>query len=141
MSRRVKSDKSSTKIWLSVTPLVDALVNHNLISTGDTLSIYFNEYSSKTKYPNTWYIKPYAFKVEDKKINMMDILHWFPRFTYLNLTKTQTVNPDIIKHNNEIWKITINTISKQFIGSDGKTHKYYPTNMIHTPCNQLNPPI
>ena len=97
MSSSVRKQPVS-KLWLSVTPLIDGLVNHGFLSIGDTLTIHFNGYSTKTNYPNAWYIKPFAFWVEAKdiKINRLDIIHIFPRFTYLNLTKTQTVNPEII---------------------------------------------
>ena len=54
----------------------------------------------------------------------------FPGFKYLNLTKTVTVNPEIIERDPEReYKIIINTAGKEFIGNDGKSHRCFTMRM------------
>ena len=130
---------SPRKRWLSLTPLINGLVEQEMLSTGDTLTIYFTEYGTKTNHPNTWYIKPYKFGIDNEfeEIPIIELRRIFPGFTYLNLTKTLSVNPEIIQdyeyeHGddiNRVWIVEIDTNGNEFIGNDGNTYKYYDISM------------
>ena len=143
------------KKWLSVTPLIDGLTEHEMINIGDTLTIYFKEYGTKTNYPQTWYIKPIAIKIENEAfiqeythiIKPKDIQHIFPGFTYLNLTKSESVNPDRIDsvrdssvrsdNDNQIWRVIIENDHNEFT-KDGKTYRYFEIDMYSVPHKKLH---
>ena len=135
---------NARKRWLSVTSLIDGLVSREIVYSGDTLTIYFSEYGTKTKYPDrSWYIKPILLKGEDPHdyIYPEDLQCIFPGFQYLNLPKKSLINPDRIQYTranpNKIWKITINTEGKEFIGSDGEPHRYFSARMSYVPMKDM----
>ena len=131
------------KRWLSPTSLIDGLVYQEVINRGDMLIIYFNEYSTKTKYPDrSWYIEPILYKTDNDPYMYPDELrNIFPGFKYLNLTKKSLINPDRIKHTrvnpNKIWKLEIDTEGKEFIGSDGEPHTYFKARMSYVPKEDM----
>ena len=135
--------RAPRKRWLSVTTLIDALVSHGIMKNGQTLTVYFDGYGTKTRYHHTWYIRPYEFHVEETNVwlDAFDIDEYFPGFTFLNLTKTSFVNPTCLMNStlglNRAWCVTIDTNSREFIGNDGNSHRYFNITMKHVEHNEV----
>ena len=90
--------------YISLKKLIDTLALNKIISEGDYLNIYFDNYNTNSKFKNQWSIEPIGYTIvrPDKEnaksneiinIDYYDIKKVIPEVMYINLSVNKSLNP------------------------------------------------
>ena len=117
--------------YISLKKLIDTLALNKIISEGDYLNIYFDNYNTNSKFKNQWSIEPIGY------IDYYDIKKVIPEVMYINLSVNKSLNPARLSSlKKELWKIVVHVKPLSFITPNGDELTYYKSEM--KPINETH---
>ena len=134
--------------YISLKKLIDTLALNKIISEGDYLNIYFDNYNTNSKFKNQWSIEPIGYTIvrPDKEnaksneiinIDYYDIKKVIPEVMYINLPVNKSSNPARLSSlKKELWKIVVHVKPLSFITPNGDELTYYKSEM--KPINETH---
>ena len=129
--------------YISLKKLIDTLALNKIISEGDYLNIYFDNYNTNSKFKNQWSIEPIGYTIVRPKSNEIinidyyDIKKVIPEVMYINLSVNKSLNPARLSSlKKELWKIVVHVKPLSFITPNGDELTYYKSEM--KPINETH---